>query len=248
MKLKNKLLSHWTTALLVTTLLCSCHTNYLDYDTDMKDGLYFSQDSINYKFGMGKGEDFDYLINLTVLGQPRDYDREFSVELIEEESTAQVGLHYEIEENFIVKAGNIVGGIPLVLHRYKDPQITEQKFVLKFRIIENNNFRPVMATKCIFEFSDEEIERPDWWEERYMGSYSQMLMMDILNSYWELEYTHPLLFERIVEEYGRNFEKALSFPYQQQIAILKYVLTPVYQYYQEHPHPRVNMPDPSMFY
>ena len=131
------------------------------------------------------------------------------------------------------------------MHRYLDPEITQHPFVIKMKLVENDDFRLVMGNECKLEFSDTELPRPRWWSERHFGPYSQMLMMDIYNYYWDLETTHPLLFERIVEEYGRNLEKAYSFPYQQEIAFIKYVITPAYEYYQAHPHPKVDIPDPS---
>ena len=151
----------------------------------------------------------------------------------------------ELSKSFIIPAYEIIGKISFVLHRYLDPEITQHPFVIKMKLVENDDFRLVMGNECKLEFSDTELPRPRWWSDKHFGPYSQMLMMDIYNYYWDLETTHPLLFERIVVEYGRNLEKAYSFPYQQEIAFIKYVITPAYEYYQAHPHPKVDIPDPS---
>lgn len=225
--------------------LYSCSTDYMAYDVELKDGIYFASDSLNYQFGMQKGEDFAYDMTVRVLGTPKNHDRVFGVELVADETTAKEGLHYELSKSFIIPANKIIGKISFVLHRYLDPEITQHPFVIKMKLVENDDFRLVMGNECKLEFSDTELPRPRWWSERHFGPYSQMLMMDIYNYYWDLETTHPLLFERIVEEYGRNLEKAYSFPYQQEIAFIKYVITPAYEYYQEHPHPKVDLPDPS---
>ncbi len=76
--------------------LSSCHTDYMDYDVKMKDGIYFTSDSVNYQFGMQVGEDFKYAIAVRMLGTPKEYDRKFGVELVKEETTAKEGLHYEL--------------------------------------------------------------------------------------------------------------------------------------------------------
>lgn len=226
----------------------SCDTNYLDYNTKLKDGIYFTSDSLNYQFGMNKGEDFDYIINARVLGMPRDYDREFSVKINTEKTTAVEGLHYDVSKTFVVKAGQVNGQIPFVLHRYLDPEITEHPFTISLALEENEHFRLMVLWECKLEFSDTELPRPRWWSETYFGPYSQMLMMDIYHYYWQLEETHPSLFDRIVAEYGRELEKALSFPYQQEIAFIKYIITPAYEYYLEHPHEKVKLPDPATLY
>lgn len=98
-----------------------------------------------------------------------------------------------------------------------------------------------LLTSTKKSFSTEEIRR-QLGHKRYQPIWE---MMDILNNYWALEETHPLLFERIAAEYGRNLERAYSFPYQQEIAFIKYIITPAYEYYKEHPHPKVDIPEPA---
>lgn len=225
--------------------ISSCDTDYMDYDVNLKDGVYFTTDSVNYQFGMRVGEDFKHAIAVRILGTPKDYDRKFGIELVEEETTAKTGLHYELIDTFVIPANMVVGKVSFILHRYLDPEITKKTFTVKMRLVENENFRLVMGNECKFEFSDTELPRPRWWSERHFGPYSQMLMMDILNNYWALELTHPLLFDRIVATYGRNLERAYSFPYQQEIAFIKYIIAPAYEYYKEHPHPKLEIPDPS---
>lgn len=225
--------------------LSSCHTDYMDYDVKMKDGIYFTSDSVNYQFGMQVGEDFKYAIAVRMLGTPKEYDRKFGVELVKEETTAKEGLHYELIDTFVIPANTVIGNVSFILHRYLDPEITKKTFTIKMRLLENESFRVVMGKECKLEFSDTELPRPRWWSDYHFGPYSQMLMMDIMNNYWALETTRPLLFERIASEYGRNLEKAWSFPYQQEIAFIKYIITPAYEYYKEHPHPKVDIPDPS---
>lgn len=44
--------------LMCMTGLYSCSTDYMAYDVELKDGIYFTSDSLNYQFGMQKGEDF----------------------------------------------------------------------------------------------------------------------------------------------------------------------------------------------
>ena len=111
--------------------LYSCSTDYMAYDVELKDGIYFASDSLNYQFGMQKGEDFAYDITVNMLGTPKDHDRVFGVELVADETTAKEGVHYELSKSFIIPANRIVGKISFVLHRYLDPEITQRPFVIK---------------------------------------------------------------------------------------------------------------------
>ena len=72
--------------------LYSCSTDYMAYDVELKDGIYFASDSLNYQFGMQKGEDFAYDMTVRVLGTPKDHDRVFGVELVADETTAKEGI------------------------------------------------------------------------------------------------------------------------------------------------------------
>lgn len=235
-------------SLFALTSLMSCKTDYMLYDHELKDGVYFPSDSLGFQFGLSKGEDFDYSIPVRVLGTPKDYDREFEVLILNDQTTAKKGLQYDIPTKFTIQADSVSGRIPIVLHRYSDPEMSEKAFVLMLRLVENKNFRVVVRSDCKFEFSDKDLPRPRWWSEYYFGNYSQLLMTDIFHYYWEMETTHPSLFERISAEYGRNLERAWSFPFQQAIAFVKYIITPIYYYYLEHPHPNVNVPDPATLY
>ena len=75
--------------LMCMTGLYSCSTDYMAYDVELKDGIYFTSDSLNYQFGMQKGEDFVYDITVRVLGTPKDHNRVFEVELVADETTAK---------------------------------------------------------------------------------------------------------------------------------------------------------------
>lgn len=229
----------------------ACSPEYMTYDISQQDGVYFSSDSIGFQFGMNTGETYPMSIYVGMLGSPKDYDRTFSVEVVTEETTAVEGLHYTITPTFTVAANAVSGSIPVTLIRYEDPELAQHPFVLTLRLKDNDNFRVVMKEKIKLEFSDEEMPRPYWWQDRFLGPYSQLLMIDILHYYWAMEETHNALYKRMVAGYGREFQGGsigMGFPYQFQIAFIKYVITPAYEYYLEHPNEKVNLPDPQTLY
>lgn len=146
--------------------LYSCSTDYMAYDVELK-MVFILHGSFNYQFGMQKGEDFAYDMTVRVLGTPKDHDRVFGVELVADETTAKEGLHYELSKSFIIPANKIIGKISFVLHRYLDPEITQHPFVIKMKLVENDDFRLVMGNECKLEFSDTELPRPRWWSETF---------------------------------------------------------------------------------
>ena len=142
--------------------ISSCSTDYMAYDVGLKDGIYFITDSVNYQFGMNA-------IAVRLLGTPKHYDRKFGIELVEEETTAEEGLHYKLIDTFVIPADMVIGKVSFILHRYLDPELTKRAFVVKMRLVENENFRLVMNDECKLEFSDTELLRPRWWSERHFG-------------------------------------------------------------------------------
>lgn len=237
----------WGLLLSLFFALYSCQNDYRMYDSEIKDCVYFvGSDSVDFKFGMSKGEIALYEIPVGIIGMPKDYDRKLGIEIIRETTTAVAGKHYDIiDTTLVVKAGKVGTTIAVNLYRYMDTLMVDSIFTLNIRLMENESFRINMAGKLKLSFSDTEMPQPRWWDDGHFGPYSQMLMLDVFYYYWQLEETHPALFDRIVAEYGRNLEKAFGFPYQQEIAFIKYIITPMYEYYQAHPNAKVEVPDPA---
>ena len=89
--------------------ISSCSTDYMAYDVGLKDGIYFITDSVNYQFGMKVGEDFNYAIAVRLLGTPKHYDRKFGIELVEEQTQAEEGLHYTLIDTLVFPPDMVIG-------------------------------------------------------------------------------------------------------------------------------------------
>ncbi len=232
---------------ILSLMLAACEHDYLAYDTQLKDGIYFVEgDSVNFQFGLNTEKDVVYRLVIGVLGIPSEQNRTYRLELDPERTTAREGVHFDFDKEMIVKAGDVSDTINVVFHRYSDPLLTTQAFHIFFRLVENELFRPVVTPEFRFEMSDKEIPEPDNWRytNRFFGPYSQGLYLRILGQYHALAETMPGYYERMKQQMGENLENLHGMPAQFSSIMYKYVLLPVWEYYQENPDPKVNMPDP----
>jgi len=78
-------------------------------------------------------------IRVMIVGAVKDYDREFTVEVNPDSTTAQEGVHFlPVGNTFIVPADSIYGYIPVTLKRTADLAATTKKIGL--RLVANDNF------------------------------------------------------------------------------------------------------------
>lgn len=233
--------------IMTSLFLMACNHDYLIYDEQLKEGIYFLQgDSLNFQFGLNTKTDVPFKLIVGIIGKPTDKDRTWHLELDMEKTTAREGIHFDFDKNLTIKAGTVSDTIQLIFHRYSDPLLTEQTFDVCFRLVEDECFRPVMTTTCKIEMSDKEIPELPYWKysRSFFGPYSQTLYLALLEKYHALAETMPGYYERMVKEMGENLEKMFGMPSQYSMIMKKYVLLPVYEYFQEYPDPKVNMPDP----
>lgn len=224
-----------------------CSRNYLDYDSTLKDGIYFaSNDSLAYTFGLETRDTVPYPILVSVMGMPSDYDRTFTVELNEEGTDAKEGINFDYVKTFSIKKGSVGDTLHVFLYRYLDEELVKRPVKVEFRLLENEYFRPVMLTGVSLNISDGEMPEPKWWATVYfyLGPYSQRLYLKILEQYHELKVTNPSIYDLLVASLGENLEKMWGLPPKFTLIFRKYVLAPVYDYYQENPNDNVKLPNP----
>lgn len=232
----------------LSLLICvSCERSYLAYDVFLKDGIYFaSEDSLTYTFGLETRDTVPYSISVSMIGMPVDYDRSFVVELDKEGTDAIEGVNFDYKKTVTIKAGSVGDTLHVFLYRYLDEDLVKRPVKVIFRLIENEYFRPVMLTNVALNISDGEMLEPVWWKTVYFffGPYSQRLYLKMLEQYHELKETNPSIYDMLVEEMGENLEKMWGMPAQFSLVFRKYILAPLYDYYQENPDDKVKLPNP----
>lgn len=242
----------WT--LLGVVLFSACSRDYLRYDVNQKDGIYlvYASDSIPLGFSSTDVADSMPLdLALQVVGMPRDYDRKVSIVLVDSLTTAEENIHYRLEREAIVKAGEVKTYTPLMLFRNRDPEELSKRIVISFRLQENEDFQLLPGLGGIKPLqvilTVEHVARPIWWNNSYLGDFSEELYRTFMAQYEKLEMTNPSIYETIKNYAGVHLEKPMSqyLWMNYEYAMVKYIVRPLYDYYQENPHPDVNIPTPK---
>lgn len=96
----------------------SCEHDYLKYDTQMRDALYFVWPDTSYcSFTAGDPVDtMDYKIYVQVMGLPRGSERSYKIEIIDTNTTAVEGVHYKLSENQIFPADTVKAQMHVILY------------------------------------------------------------------------------------------------------------------------------------
>lgn len=142
------------------------------------DYIYFTnnnQDSTIYSFSFHPGKTEDLVpVEVAIIGNLTDKDREFTMSVVDEETTASVN-NYEFPEKFIFRANKAVDTAYIKVINSEELKTKASRIV--FEITENNIFLtgPQTNIKAKIVICDM-LSRPTWWdssiEENFLGSYS----------------------------------------------------------------------------
>jgi len=124
------------------------------------------------------------LIKVKIMGLPGATDRIVRGEAIADGTTAIEGQHYQFIDGTI-KAGAIIGELPVVLLRSED--IKNEAVTLKLRIAETADFKPGVAEDSSFSLTwNDNLIKPTNWDTGlffYFGTYSAVkfrFVIDVL--------------------------------------------------------------------
>lgn len=236
-------------AILVAALIISCSDDDLMYDVYQKRSIYFDRgntdsDTTFFSFVTVEEDSYDYGTRVGVIGKPIGEPQRFVVAVVVDSTTARENEHYAIGE-LLIPADSVWGTLHIRLNR--TGEMLERAFLLYLQFMENEYFRPAANNRFILSIADGEYTRPDWWKDADLGTFSSDLFKRILEKYWELEDIRPVEYAYFEENYGRILENAPAWFWSNQYPTLwvKYVLKPVYEYYQDNPTEGVNMPNPD---
>lgn len=165
--------------LIGTLLLTACSKDKIDTFDSTQEYLHFQNsymDSLSYSF-FYYPDSTSLIIPLEVrlIGNKTDFDREFSLDIFQEESTVSPE-HYDFPGTFIFHANHVLDTIYIQINNRADLKDKEVK--LSIQIKPSANFLPGQReyTYNIIRFSDI-ITQPSWWNEKitdnYLGKYSE---------------------------------------------------------------------------
>lgn len=142
----------YTLGLLCTYFVFSCSETELDRFDDKKGGIYFSEqhrigsidqfkDTSYFSYVGLQGDEFVLPIRIAVMGFSSDIDRLISLRIDEKGTTAQPGVHYNLNTKEVKIAADSVEVI-LMIQLFKDPSLIDGDVTLKLVVEENEWFTP----------------------------------------------------------------------------------------------------------
>lgn len=236
----------------LSALVVGCdNENYLLYDTDSKDKIFFVSDSLEFDYGFEQDKDVDFIVPAKVIGFRPAEDLEIKIEAISGTNTTK-GTHYDIANAVLMKDSvNTVISLDFKL----DAMTPDTKYIAKLSIVENDNFAPSYITTCTVVFSNSALTQPEWWDLSYLGDYTEAKHRSFVSYFWASEDMNALTFSRIAytDGWGRNLDgentdsygTALLSYYYNEYFFFKYVLTPMYEDYLASGDAELKIPDPA---
>lgn len=222
--------------------------DYKVYDANQKDSVFFEyineknevDSMVSYSYNYDIATIHTIELPVTLMGVPKDYDRDISIAVNPDSTTMVEGTHYTLSD-LIIPAGEVSGIIKINLYRDRDPEILEKEFRLRISVAENDDLRPVGDNAFTVIYSDiRPTLRPGWWL-----TYGAIPEYSFENAQLFFDYFHRLapkanltFYNEMVNSYGMYFDKAPSIrgPFTMYDAFLRnYVFIPLYN-----DHPELN--------
>lgn len=182
--------------------LFSCEdTDYQIYDKNQKDKLFFTEDSVQFTYGLTRDQDVDLNVEVNLIGfVDLSQNKTFKVEIVKEKTTALEGEHFTLAEENTIPKDSAVAYVPLDFHKL---QLEKNKeYVLTLRLVENENYVPTDIRECIILFSNKDIEAPVWWQSGKLGEYNQEKLILFVDFYHQSKEKSPVIYELIRETWG----------------------------------------------
>ncbi len=247
-------------SLLAVFAFGGCEREYLWYDAEAKDGVYFlgGKDTVYVVTRASGGEKWIvYGERVDILGFTRDVDRRFKVEVVDSLTTIPADC-FSFKDTCNITAGETFGFLNFS-YAYSETDT----FSLGLRIVENDNFRPVMVSQECFLLLPYKLTKPDWWSANsnmFGAPWTPRLHELFMRFYHAVEQKEPYVWTSYFEpELGKDCEKVWSGThyygwfrktwYEPYGTLLrKYVARPLYDYLKEHPEDGdyTSMPDPYL--
>lgn len=254
--MKHRITYRFSWMIFLLVMFSGCQEDDFLFDISQKDGIYFKTtdniDSLHYGFGIETVDSVEYKIPVGIIGVQNSKDRKFNFEIVNTSTTAVENIHYSIGET-VISANQVDGNLSVILYRNRDTLLKDSVFVLTLKLVENEGFEPRINRQVKLSISDGLAISPKWWDTRYLGNYSPAFIIKFFEFFREFEEVNPDVYKEIIENFGYYLE---SLPYGSKLfaqnykAIIgKYVLIPLFNYYEEHPDEKieygVTMPDPG---
>ena len=233
----------------LTFALLACEqTDYLLYDTTQKDYAYIEYidendqeaTSVDYSFGFDIRTSYTISLPVKLMGMTADQDRPFTLEVDDDGTTMQEGVHYTIDHDAMyIPAGGVENTVDIILLRENDPLLLEQEFTLKLRLMPSNDLNVVGRDTFSITYSDiHPTVAPEWWTGYpfTLCAYRYETVQKFFEYFYAMEDVNPTVVHEMTDRYGDYFVNATSLqgPLAMYTGFLnKYVLGPLWDWVNE---------------
>lgn len=173
------------TLLYIITVLAGCvcavsckKEGLMNFNAD--NSVYFAYtdsaklDSVVVSFGYTATavKDSIYKIRVKTMGYMSQEDRPYRVDVINDFTTAQLGVHYDkLPEVLTIKKGKIDDTIYLKLHRTPDMQT--KSVVITLGVFDNGTFSNKYPYNLFRIYVNDILTQPKYWLSTYLGTFSR---------------------------------------------------------------------------
>lgn len=247
-----KTLNISTVLLLLMGLLFSCSVeDYKLYDTSLTNKIYFEKDTFFFEYGPREDLEVDLEIPINLIGLAYlDRDVEFKVSADIRNSTAKLGVHYEMDEMQVFMKDSVTAAIKLNFKR--ENLVKDIQYKLYLHLEENENYVPTNRTKCVVFFGDISIEQPEWWRPDRLGTYTQEKLILFIKYFHATKEILPVMYDDIESKWGKYLDNVNHSRYEYLLTTYvylgyfrQYIYTPMYEYYIETGDERYKLPNPE---
>lgn len=242
--MKNRISVIWGVIGLLV-MFSACEKDPWVWDTGRKTGIALTKrDTVTITFSQYSDTTWAAgIVTYSILGVPVDYDREILVEVVDS-LTNIPSTDYHIDA--ILPAGAVSGSILVWTRRPIYKEYENMKLWIGLKVLENEEFVPMMHSLVSLGVYVENPSEPKWWLDDLMGTFSAPAFRKIHEVYHNLWMTKPEEYRSMVEVYGRQLQdwKEWTGIYLAFQSLFKQgVLVPVFDYFTEHPDPEVDIPE-----
>ncbi len=245
-------------SLLAVFVFFSCsETEYMKFDTS-HNGVYFTKDTLKYSFSVTPLDvrSYTFKMPIKVLGCLSSEEREVAFRVVADSTTAIEGVHYTIGKA-VIAPDSITGYIPITILRdnlkgsYANGY---ERYRLCIELVKNEHFIPTLDASNqvrVLRF-DNAIDTPEWVDYKGdkiwvpgnplpdLGDWHPYTYMKLVEQFKTIKDIPNMeeTYWKMVEYYGgENLERvpyASFYPYKP--IIQKYVLGPLYEYFNDPVH------------
>lgn len=136
----------------------SAENVYIDYWDSKRDSVLYT-----FAFSPELGRDTIF-IPVRIAGMPRDYDRQFSIQVLKDSSTAVENKHYlPLDSLYTIKKNTTLTWVPLIILN-SDPALESKSVSIRVKLFSTKdlgaNLPELNKTKVVFS---SKLEHENWW-------------------------------------------------------------------------------------